>query len=99
MEAENPRMNLPKAARKVGKRIVFYYVAAAIALSLNLSANDPILVAAFQDPDVKYGGAFVLMLRRWGLPRLAYVVNGVGLIAAFGVANVFLYVAVTPDCF
>src|SRR5204863_4862145 len=96
MEVENPRKNLPKAARKAGKRLVFYYVGAAIALSLNLSANDPILKAAFQVPKVNYGGAFVLMLRRWGLQRLAQVVNGVGLIAAFGVANVYLYLAVTP---
>lgn len=93
-EAENPRKNLPKAARKVGKRIVFYYVGAAIALSLNVSANDPILAAAFQDPNFNFGGAFVVMLRRWGLQRLAQVVNGAALIAAFGVANVFLYLAV-----
>lgn len=76
---------------------MFYYVAAATTLSLNLSANDPILGAAFRDPNINYGGAFVLMLRRWGLEKLSYVVNGVGLIAAFGVANVFLYLAVTPD--
>ena len=94
METENPRKNLPKAARKVGKRLVFYYVGAAIALSLNLSANDPILEAAFRDPNINYGGAFVLMLRRWGLQGLAQVVNGVALIAAFGVTNIFLYLAV-----
>lgn len=94
MEAENPRKNLPKAARKVGIRLIFYYVGAATALSLNLSANDPILEAAFQDPNINYGGAFVLVLRRWGQQSLAHVVNAVGLIAAFGVANVFLYLAV-----
>ena len=60
-EAENPRKNLPKVARKIGKRLIFYYVAAATALSLNLSANDPILGAAFRDPNINYGGAFVLM--------------------------------------
>ena len=61
-EAENPIKNLPKAARKVVKCFVFYYVGAATALSLNLSANDPIL-AAFRDRTVNYGAAFVLMLR------------------------------------
>jgi yeast amino acid transporter len=95
-EAENPRKNIPKAARKVGKRLVFYYVAAALTLSLNVSANDPILEKAFQDPTINPGGPFVLMLRRWGLTGLAHVVNGVGLIAAFGIANVFLYLAVLP---
>jgi len=62
---------------------------------LNLSANDPILLESFKDPSINYGGAFVLMLNRWGVSGLAHVVNGVGLIAAFGVANVFLYLAVT----
>lgn len=75
---------------------MLYYAAAAITLSLNVSANDPILAAAFQDPNVNHGGAFVLMLRRWGLPGFAHVVNGVGLMAAFGIENVFLYLAVLP---
>lgn len=94
-ETENPCKNLPIAARKVGMRIVLYYTLASIALGLNLSANDPILVASFSNPTVNYGGAFVLMLNRWGVSGLAHVVNAVGLIAAFGVANVFLYFAVS----
>ena len=93
VETENPKRNLPIAARKVGRRIIFYYLGAAIALTLNVSANDPILLASLQDSSVHYGGAFVLMLRRWNLGGLAHVVNFVGIIAAFGVANVFLYLA------
>jgi len=84
---------MPAAARKVSYRIVFYYIAAAIALSLNVSAADPILEAAFKNSSASYGGAFVLMLNRWGFPLLGNVVNGVGIIAAFGVANVILYVS------
>ena len=94
VEVENPRRNLPKAARKIGRRIIFYYVGAAIALSLNVSANDPILQSAFENSGTKIGGAFVLMLRRWGLETFAHVVNGIGILAAFGVSNVFLYLAV-----
>lgn len=93
-ETEDPRKNMPAAARKVSRRIVLYYVVAAIALSLNVSAEDPIIDAVFQDSTISYGGAFVVMLERWGLPVLGDVVNGVGIIAAFGVANVVLYVAV-----
>jgi amino acid permease len=71
-----------------------YYVAAALTLSLNISVNDPLLIKSFQDPNINTGGAFVFMLRRWGLTGLVHVVNGVGLIAAFGISNVFLYLAV-----
>ena len=94
-ETENPKTNLPPASRKIAKRLIFFYLGGAIALSLNISANDPILTAAFQDSDLNYGGAFVLMLKRWGLPGFADFVNGVALLAAFGVTNVFLYLAVT----
>jgi amino acid transporter len=82
-EAENPKKNIPKAARKVAKRIII--VAAALTLSLNISANDPILVRIFQDPTINPEGAVVFMVRRWGLTGLAHVVNGVTLIAAFGI--------------
>ena len=95
MEAENPRRNIPQAARRIGRRIIFYYVMAAIALSLNMSVNDPILEASFKDASVNYGGAFVLMMRRWGLPVLADIVNGVTLLAALEVTNMALYLAVT----
>src|SRR5579859_1063675 len=59
VETENPRENLPKASRKAGRRIVLYYVLASLALSLNLSAKDPILLASLTrklpDPPINYG--------------------------------------------
>jgi amino acid permease len=61
-------------------------------LGLNVSANDPILQNDLFT--TSYASAFVLMVRRAGIPGLDHVVNAVALIAAVSVANANLYVAV-----
>jgi len=90
-ECERQRITLPKAVRRVAYRIIFYYVAAAFVLGLNVSANDPVLRSNLSK---SYAGPFVLMLRRAGIPGLPNVVNAVGLIASISVANANMYITV-----
>ena len=91
-ETERHQEALPRAVRRVSTRILFYYVGATFVLGLNVSANDPILVAHLKDGT--YLSPFVLMIERAGISVLPHIVNFVGLIAVLTVANADLYISV-----
>lgn len=90
-EVERQRETIPRAVRRVSKRIVIYYVGAVFALGLNVSVQDPLLKES-----VYAGNAsvFILMIRRAGLPALASVMNAGALIAVLSIANADLYLTV-----
>lgn len=93
-ETEKQRETLPKAVRRVSYRVVIYYVGAALALGLNVSAaNDPILKSKVKNSI--FFSPFGLMMERAGIPGLSHVINAVGLIASVSVANANLYVSVS----
>jgi len=96
-EAERPRETLPKAARRITKRLSVLYIGASFVLGLNLSSNDPQLRYFISNPQTTYQGPFVLMIERAGIPGLAHVVNAVVLIAALSVGNTNLYASVSID--
>jgi amino acid transporter len=91
-ETENQRHTLPRSVRRVSYRLAIYYTGAVIALGLNVSANDPILLNNLFT--TSYASPFVLMVRRAGITGLEHVINAVALIAALSVANANLYVTV-----
>ena len=93
-EAELPRQTLPKAVRRVAKRIILYYVGAIFVLGLNVSSNDPELEWYVTNPKGSYQGPFVLMVRRAGIPGLDHALNVITIVASLSVANANLYVAV-----
>ena len=92
-ETERPREILPKAAKRIATRAAIYYVLAAFVITLNVSSNDPILVASMKNSQLFFGG-FHLMLQRAGLGGLGQVVHAVSLLAALGVSNAYIYVGV-----
>lgn len=94
-EAEQPRRTLPKAVRRISKRIIFYYVGAAFVLGINVSSNDPQLGWFTSNPNGSYQGPFVLMVQRANIPGLDHVINAVVLVAALSVANANLYETVS----
>jgi yeast amino acid transporter len=94
-EAESPRTTIPRAVRRVSKRLWIYYVGASFVLGLNLFADDPRLVWYITNPEGSYQGPFVLMIQRAGIIGLDHVLNAVALIASLSVANANLYETVT----
>ena len=100
VETERQRETLPRSFKRISHRIIFYYVGAILVLSLNLSANDPILpmrVADGENSTRYYHGGFIAMLQRANIPVLPHIVNAIMIIAALSVANADIYVAVSLD--
>ena len=94
-ETERQRETLPKATKRISRRVIFYYLGAIFVLGLNVSANDPILPLRILDnPNTPYPGGFIVMLERANIPVLPSVVNAVMILAAFSVQNIDIYVAV-----
>jgi yeast amino acid transporter len=86
---------LPKAVRRISRRIIIFYVLAVVGLGLTVSTDDPLLTrAASGDPIRNYPGGFVIMAERAGIPVLPSLINILMIIAAFSMTNVGLFVAV-----
>jgi amino acid transporter len=95
VETEQQRRNLPKAVRRIPRRIVSYYVLAVFGLGLSVSSTDPLLALPTSNGPVRnYPGGFVIMAERAGIPLLPDLINGVMIIAAFSMATAGLFVAV-----
>jgi amino acid transporter len=95
-EVERPRETIPKAVRRVSKRLVFYYVGTIFVLGLNLSSKDPVLSYYVNNPAGNYQGPFVLMAQRANIPGLDHLLNGIALLSTLSLANANLYVSVNP---
>jgi amino acid transporter len=93
-EVERPRETLPKAVRRVSKRLIFYYVGPIFILGLNLSCNDPELEWYISNPAGRHQSPFVLMVQRANIPGLDHLINALALTAALSLANANLYVTV-----
>lgn len=68
-----PRQTIPKAVRRVSKRIIIYYVGAIFVLGVNVSSNDPVLASYVTNPQGSYQGPFVLMVQRANIAELEHV--------------------------
>jgi amino acid transporter len=96
-EARRQRETLPRAAKRVSHRLVFYYLSAIFVLSLNVSSLDVILSTRLStDPSRPYPGGFMVMLLRAGVPVLPHILNAVMIIASIGVANGEIFFTVSP---
>ena len=93
-EAENPRVNIPKAVRRVFWRILFFYVIGSLAIGVLIPYNEPRLLKALA-ADAPGGAAspWVIAIYRAGVPILPSIVNAVILISAASSGNAFLYIA------
>ncbi|KAL9635645.1 MAG: hypothetical protein Q9164_003327 [Protoblastenia rupestris] len=91
-EAENPRVNIPKAVRRVFWRILFFYVLGSLAIGVMIPYNEPRLLTA-QEENPKSGAAspWVIATYRAMVPVLPSIINAVILTSATSSANAFLY--------
>ena len=92
-EAENPRSNIPKAARRVFWRILTFYVLGSLAIGVLIPYNDERLLGA-QKAHAPGAAAspWVISIYRAGVPVLPSIVNTVILLSATPSANGFLYI-------
>lgn len=95
-EAERQRETLPRAVNRITSRIAYLYIAALLVLSVNISADDPILGLGIENRNFTSPGGFIVMVQRANIPHLAGIINVVMILAVVGVANADLYVAVSP---
>lgn len=94
-ETNQQRKSLPTAAKRVSRRLIFYYVGSIIVLGLNVSPLDPILSTRMStDPSRPYPGGFIIMLKRANVPVLPHIVNFIMILASIGVANAEIFFTV-----
>lgn len=89
-EAKNPSTQIPKAARRVLYRILFFYILGIAVMGLIVPFNDPGLKS-----DSSYTGAspWVRAMQLAGVKILPHIFNAVILISAFSAGSSYIYVA------
>lgn len=77
-ETENPRLNVPKAVRRVFWRILIFYCLALFMVTLCISSKDPLLLNAIDKgkPGVA-ASPFVIAIKRAGINALPSIINAV----------------------
>ncbi|KAF4310323.1 Amino acid/polyamine transporter I [Botryosphaeria dothidea] len=89
-EMQNPRRNLPVAARRYIYRLIFFYIGCVLCIGVIVPSDDPLLtnggVGAGSSP-------FVIGMKRNGIKALDSVVNAGILISAWSSGNSFLYLS------
>lgn len=90
-ESENPRVNVPKAAKQVFWRILLFYVLAILVISLLIPYTDPQLLRN-DVADISVS-PFTLVFERAGLLSAAAVMNAVILTSVLSAGNSGMYAA------
>ncbi|SJX63585.1 probable general amino acid permease [Sporisorium reilianum f. sp. reilianum] len=89
-EAKNPSTQIPKAARRVLYRILFFYILGIAIMGLIVPYNDPGLKS-----DGSYTGAspWIVAMTNAGVTLLPHIFNAVVLVSAFSAGSSYVYVA------
>ncbi|CBQ73746.1 probable general amino acid permease [Sporisorium reilianum SRZ2] len=89
-EAKNPSTQIPKAARRVLYRILFFYILGIAIMGLIVPYNDPGLKS-----DGSYTGAspWIVAMTNAGVTVLPHIFNAVVLVSAFSAGSSYVYVA------
>lgn len=89
-EAKNPTTQIPKAAKRVLYRILFFYILGIAIMGLIVPYNDPGLKS-----EGSYTGAspWIVAMNNAGVRVLPHIFNAVVLISAFSAGSSYVYVA------
>lgn len=91
-EAENPRVNIPKAVKRIFWRILFFYCLGSLAIGVLVASNDRNLLSAqANDAAGAAQSPWVIGIKNAGIPVLPSIINAVILTSAASSANAFLY--------
>ncbi|PWN52876.1 putative general amino acid permease [Violaceomyces palustris] len=89
-EASNPTKQIPRAARRVLWRIIFFYILGILVIGLLVPFNEPRLT----NSDLYSAKSpFVIAIDRAGIKVLPHIVNAVILVSAFSAGSSYVYVA------
>ncbi|KAJ5234720.1 amino acid permease/ SLC12A domain-containing protein [Penicillium citrinum] len=86
-EAENPRRNIPRAIKRVFWRLLFFYVCAALALSMICPSGSPNLMGG----DRTAQSPWVIAVNIAGIKALPSVINGLILVSAVSSGNSYVF--------
>ena len=89
-EAENPRVNMPKAINSVFWRILLFYIGAIAVVATLVAYTDPSLLQASESNIA--ASPFTLVFKRVGLAAAAAVMNAVVLTSVLSAGNSTLYI-------
>lgn len=96
-ETENPRRNIPKAVRRVFRRIAIFYVGSVFLVGLCVSSQDKRLLNAIGAGAADVGASpFVIAIENGGILVLPSIINAVVLTSALSAGNSFFYVHSYP---
>ncbi|KZF24806.1 hypothetical protein L228DRAFT_104472 [Xylona heveae TC161] len=83
-ETENPRRNIPKAAKRVFVRVLLFYITSMFVVSLVVASNDPGLSKSAGDASAS---PFVLAASSSGIHVVPSIINAVVLTSAWSAGN------------
>ncbi|GAV30026.1 hypothetical protein PMKS-003532 [Pichia membranifaciens] len=87
-EAENPRVNLPKATSRFIYRMIFFYVLGSLTIGVIVGYNDKSLLAAIESgAQGAAASPFVIGIKNAGIKVLDHIVNAAILTSAFSCGN------------
>ena len=89
-EMESPRRNLPIAGKRYFYRLIFFYVAGSLAISMVVSCNDPLLLGGGSGAGAS---PWAIAAKRAGIRGLDSVINAVILLSAWSAGNSYLFLA------
>lgn len=89
-EMEDPRRNLPIAAKRYFYRLIFFYIFSVLAIGVICPSDD----ARLTNGGVGAGSsAFVVGIKNAGIPVLDSIINGGIILSAWSSGNSFLYLS------
>ncbi|KAK2735001.1 hypothetical protein FQN57_001377 [Myotisia sp. PD_48] len=89
-EMESPRWNIPRASRRFFYRLTFFYIFAALAISVTCPSDN----SALTNGGAGAGSSpFVVAIKNAGIPVLDSIVNAVILTSAWSSGNSYLYMS------
>ena len=89
-EMQNPRRNLPVAAKRYFSRLVIFYLGSVLAIGLVCSSADPALITGGAGAKAS---AFVIGIQNAKIKVLPSIINGFIIISAWSSGNSFLYIS------
>ncbi|KAL5122053.1 hypothetical protein ACEQ8H_000270 [Pleosporales sp. CAS-2024a] len=89
-EMQNPRHNLPTAARRYIYRLVFFYVFSVLAIGVICPSNDAKITSGGHGAGAS---PFVVGIKRAGIPALDSIINAGIIISAWSSGNSFLFLS------
>ncbi|KAH8898845.1 hypothetical protein GQ53DRAFT_742029 [Thozetella sp. PMI_491] len=88
-EVENPRINVPKAMRRIFWRIFLFYILSLLAVGLILPSSEPALASSSGTAS----SPFVLAFNKFGIAGVPSIINAVVITSAFSSGNGMLFLA------